>query len=147
MTTRNWFAVLYAGLAIVFVVVLTRLRFPGFPDIPFSLFAAMSFECPYPFLLVLGIFLGLLTEGLYPAEPWVTPLMYVLLASASRYARNQMNLQGWPLVVYFLLWGMAFKLIPPLFHNQGFGLFDAACGSVLSGVLAYLLYLPWKKEE
>jgi len=143
---RRWLIGLYATLAIVFAVILTRVRFPGFPEIAVSLFAAMSINCPYTVSLVLGIVLGLLGEGLFPDEPWVTPLMYVLLASASVYARQQMNLRGWPLAVYFLFWGIAFKLIPPLFHGQGFNLIDAACGSVLTGALAYILYLPWKEE-
>lgn len=143
---RGWLIGLYTILAILFAVMLTRVRFTGFPDIPLSLFAAMSINCPYPVSLVLGIVLGLLGEGLYPSEPWITPLMYVLVASASFYARQQMNLRGWPLLAYFLFWGIVFKLIPPLFHGQGFNLIDAVCGSVLTGVLAYILYLPWKEE-
>jgi len=144
---RRWLIGIYAALAIVFSVVLTRIHFPGFPDIPLSLFAASSLFCSYPFSLVMGTTLGLLKEGLYPADPWVTPLMYVLLASASFYARKQMNLMGWPLAAYFLLWGTAFKTIPPLFHGQEVNMIDAACGSALTGLLAHILYLPWKKEE
>ncbi len=142
----GWLTGTYAALAIVFAVALTRVRFPGFPDLSVSLFAAMSINCPYPVLLVLGIALGLLSEGLYPSDPWITPLMYVLLASASLYARQETNLRGWPLAIYFLIWGMAFKLIPPLFHGEGLNFLDAACGSALTGLLAYLLYLPWKEE-
>ncbi len=143
---KAWLTGTYAALAIFFAVVLTRVRFPGFPELSVSLFAATSINCPYPVALVLGVGLGLLGEGLYPSDPWVMPLMYVLLASASLYARQQMNLRGWPLAVYFLIWGTAFKLIPPLFHGRGLNLIDAVCGSVLTGILAYLLYLPWKEE-
>ncbi|MGB9589668.1 MAG: hypothetical protein ACP5QG_06530 [candidate division WOR-3 bacterium] len=143
---RAWLTGIYTTLAIVFAIAFTRLRFMGFPDISLSLFSAMSINLSYPASLVLAVVLGLLAEGLYPTDPWITPLMYVLLASASLYARQQMNLRGWPLALYFLLWGTAFKLIPPLFHRQGLNLLDAICGSALTGLLAYLLYIPWKEE-
>jgi hypothetical protein len=144
---RQWLAGTYATLAVIFSVILTRVRFPGFPDLPVAFFAASSFSCPYPFSLALGIVLGLLGEGLYPADLWVSPLLYVLLSSASFYSGKQMNLRGWPLALYFLFWGIAFKTIPPIFHSQRLGFLDTACGSALTGILAYLLYLPWRKEE
>ncbi|MEO0179994.1 MAG: hypothetical protein ABIM74_00185 [candidate division WOR-3 bacterium] len=143
---RGWLLWLYAGLAVMFAVIFTRIRFSGFPEASVSLFAAASMRSPYPFSLILGIVLGLLTEGLHPSEPWVTPLLYILLASASRYARDQMNLRGWLLGLYFLFWGIAFRVLPPIFHGQTAGFLDAAVGSALTAVLAYLLYLPWKEE-
>ena len=140
--TNRAIAISYALVAVVFAALFTRFQFAGFPDVALALFAALSLGCGYTFCLVLGVVLGLISEGLAPEVVWVMPLLYVLLASASFYASKEMNMRRWPLLSYMVLWGLAFKLLPPLAHGYALNWFDVILGGLITGLLAFLLHLP-----
>lgn len=142
LATNKAIIITYALVAVAFAALFTRFQFAGFPDVALALFAALSLSCGYTFCLVLGVVLGLISEGLAPEVVWVMPVLYVLLASASFYASREMNMRRWPLLSYLVIWALVFKLLPPLAHGYALDWVDVGLGGLITGVLAFLLHLP-----
>jgi len=143
---RGWgFIVAYTAIAFVFAAFATRFQFLGFPDVALSCFAALSLAGSYTYSLAVGIILGVIAEGISPGVIWVTPALYVLLASSSFYATRQMNLRTWSLAAYLVIWSAMFKILPPVFHGYGLNLLDATVGTLSTAVLSYILLIPWTR--
>ncbi len=133
-------------LAVFFSLLEARLWPPSFPNVSLSLFLPLSLVLPFHWSLTLGVALGVLQQGIDPSVPWTLPLLYTLVAGSSRLLRSQfLGLGPWFTLAYFMAWSAAVKLASTLFGPVSPPAASSVLSALLTGLLASLLYWPWKR--